>query len=42
MIHEVYPDGAAAIDGRLKPGDQVMEVGVGFLFSTRINYKFKF
>lgn len=26
VIHEVYPDGAAAIDGRLKPGDQVLEV----------------
>jgi len=26
IIHEVYPDGAAAIDGRLKPGDQVFEV----------------
>lgn len=26
VIHEVYPDGAAAKDGRLKPGDQVLEV----------------
>ncbi|KAH7710595.1 Protein MPZ-1 i [Aphelenchoides avenae] len=26
VIHEVYPDGAAAIDGRLKPGDQILEV----------------
>ncbi|CAJ0959596.1 unnamed protein product, partial [Mesorhabditis belari] len=26
VIHEVYPDGAAAIDGRLRPGDQVLEV----------------
>uniref|UniRef100_A0A1I8AVQ8 PDZ domain-containing protein n=1 Tax=Steinernema glaseri TaxID=37863 RepID=A0A1I8AVQ8_9BILA len=26
VIHEVYPDGAAAMDGRLKPGDQVLEV----------------
>lgn len=26
VIHEVYPDGAAAADGRLKPGDQVLEV----------------
>ncbi|VDN02648.1 unnamed protein product [Thelazia callipaeda] len=26
VIHEVYPDGAAAVDGRLKPGDQVLEV----------------
>ena len=26
IIHEVYPDGAAAKDGRLKPGDQVLEV----------------
>uniref|UniRef100_A0A915ECS4 PDZ domain-containing protein n=1 Tax=Ditylenchus dipsaci TaxID=166011 RepID=A0A915ECS4_9BILA len=26
IIHEVYPDGAAAVDGRLKPGDQVLEV----------------
>ncbi|EYC45527.1 hypothetical protein Y032_0424g1211, partial [Ancylostoma ceylanicum] len=25
VIHEVYPDGAAAHDGRLKPGDQVLE-----------------
>uniref|UniRef100_A0A915M031 PDZ domain-containing protein n=1 Tax=Meloidogyne javanica TaxID=6303 RepID=A0A915M031_MELJA len=29
IIHEVYPDGAAAIDGRLKPGDQVFEAGKG-------------
>lgn len=26
VIHEVYADGAAAVDGRLKPGDQVLEV----------------
>ncbi|MFH4981038.1 hypothetical protein AB6A40_007747 [Gnathostoma spinigerum] len=26
VIHEVYPDGAAAMDKRLKPGDQVLEV----------------
>ena len=26
VIHEVYPDGAAANDGRLKPGDQLIEV----------------
>uniref|UniRef100_A0A0N5C561 Inactivation-no-after-D protein n=1 Tax=Strongyloides papillosus TaxID=174720 RepID=A0A0N5C561_STREA len=26
VIHEVYSDGAAAMDGRLKPGDQVLEV----------------
>ncbi|KAI6193962.1 PDZ domain containing protein [Aphelenchoides besseyi] len=26
VIHEVYPDGAAATDGRLQPGDQVLEV----------------
>ncbi|CAJ0565111.1 unnamed protein product, partial [Mesorhabditis spiculigera] len=26
VIHEVYPDGAAAADGRLRPGDQVLEV----------------
>lgn len=26
VIHEVYPDGAAAKDGRLEPGDQVLEV----------------
>lgn len=26
IIHEVYPDGAAAKDGRLKPGDQLVEV----------------
>lgn len=26
LIHEVYPDGAAALDGRLKPGDQILEV----------------
>lgn len=28
VIHEVYPDGAAAVDGRLKPGDQVLEVRI--------------
>lgn len=26
IVHEVYPDGAAAKDGRLKPGDQILEV----------------
>ncbi|XP_046458559.1 multiple PDZ domain protein-like isoform X8 [Daphnia pulex] len=26
LIHEVYPDGAAARDKRLKPGDQILEV----------------
>ncbi|XP_065309862.1 multiple PDZ domain protein-like isoform X3 [Dermacentor albipictus] len=26
IIHEVYPDGAAAMDGRLRPGDQILEV----------------
>nr|XP_046917339.1 multiple PDZ domain protein-like [Dermatophagoides farinae] len=26
IIHEVYPNGAAYIDGRLKPGDQILEV----------------
>lgn len=26
IIHEVYPDGAAALDGRLKPGDQILDV----------------
>ncbi|XP_067003384.2 multiple PDZ domain protein isoform X1 [Anabrus simplex] len=26
IIHEVYPDGAAAKDGRLKPGDQILKV----------------
>lgn len=26
VIHEVYPDGAAATDARLKPGDQLLEV----------------
>lgn len=26
VIHEVYSDGAAAKDGRLEPGDQVLEV----------------
>ena len=26
IIHEVYPNGAAFIDGRLKPGDQILEV----------------
>lgn len=30
VIHEVYPDGAAAVDGRLKPGDQVLEVDIPF------------
>uniref|UniRef100_A0A914RK35 PDZ domain-containing protein n=1 Tax=Parascaris equorum TaxID=6256 RepID=A0A914RK35_PAREQ len=31
VIHEVYPDGAAAVDGRLKPGDQVLEVAINGL-----------
>ncbi|KAE9554536.1 hypothetical protein FO519_002240 [Halicephalobus sp. NKZ332] len=26
VVHEVYNDGAAAVDGRLKPGDQLLEV----------------
>ncbi|XP_023243674.1 inaD-like protein isoform X4 [Centruroides sculpturatus] len=26
IIHEVYPDGAAATDGRLQPGDQIVEL----------------
>ncbi|XP_043212020.1 multiple PDZ domain protein-like [Amphibalanus amphitrite] len=26
IIHEVYPDSAASKDGRLKPGDQLLEV----------------
>lgn len=26
IIHEVYPDGAAALDGRLKPGDLILRV----------------
>ncbi|RWS15874.1 patj-like protein [Dinothrombium tinctorium] len=26
IIHEVYPDGAAALDGRLKPGDIILKV----------------
>ncbi|XP_076355047.1 multiple PDZ domain protein-like isoform X4 [Tachypleus tridentatus] len=26
IIHEVYPEGAAAVDGRLKPGDQIHQV----------------
>lgn len=26
IIHELYPDGAAAKDGRLRPGDQLVEV----------------
>lgn len=26
LIHEVYPDGAAAKDKRLKPGDQILDV----------------
>ncbi len=27
VVHEIYPDGAAASDGRLKPSDQLLEVG---------------
>ncbi|XP_074598987.1 multiple PDZ domain protein-like isoform X4 [Brevipalpus obovatus] len=26
IIHEVYPDGAAAVDGRLRPGDVILQV----------------
>lgn len=26
IIHEVYPDGAAALDNRLQPGDQILAV----------------
>jgi len=32
VIHEVYPDGAAAKDGRLEPGDQVLEVSCKICF----------
>ncbi|GAB6026518.1 hypothetical protein CHUAL_012941 [Chamberlinius hualienensis] len=28
IIHEIYPDGAAAKDGRLRPGDQILEVNL--------------
>jgi C-terminal processing protease CtpA/Prc len=37
IIHEVYPDGAAAKDGRLRPGDQLAEVnGENFRSITHI------
>jgi len=37
IIHEVYPDGAAAKDGRLRPGDQLVEVnGEDFRSITHI------
>jgi len=37
IIHEVYPDGAAAKDGRLRPGDQLAEVnGEDFRSITHI------
>lgn len=26
VVHEIYPDGPAGKDGRLKPGDQLLEV----------------
>ena len=26
VVHEIYPDGAAAKDGRLQPGDQILEI----------------
>ena len=26
IIHEIYPGGAVSIDGRLRPGDQILEV----------------
>ena len=32
VIHEIYPDGAAAKDGRLQPGDQVLEVTFELFF----------
>jgi len=38
VIHEVYPDGAAARDGRLQAGDQVLEVQY-LLYFTRVLYK---
>lgn len=34
IIHEVYPDGAAAKDGRLRPGDQILEVNTEDFRST--------
>ena len=27
MVHEIYPEGAVVKDGRLKVGDQILEVG---------------
>jgi hypothetical protein len=36
VIHEVYPDGAAAVDGRLKPGDQVLEVSRSIFYSMKL------
>ncbi|XP_022238932.1 inaD-like protein [Limulus polyphemus] len=36
LIHEIYPDGAAAVDGRLKPGDHIREVnGENLRYVTR-------
>ncbi|XP_076347955.1 multiple PDZ domain protein-like [Tachypleus tridentatus] len=36
LIHEIYPDGAAAVDGRLKPGDHIREVnGENLRYATR-------
>ena len=32
VIHEVYEDGAAARDGRLWAGDQILEVRFNFFF----------
>lgn len=40
VIHEVYTDGAAAIDGRLRPGDQIFEVIFGMQSNNLIHKVF--
>ncbi|KRZ83845.1 Multiple PDZ domain protein, partial [Trichinella sp. T8] len=43
VVHEIYPDGAAAMDGRLAAGDQILEVAstvdhLPFLYDENVTF----
>lgn len=35
FIDDIHPDGLAALDGRLKLGDQIIQVGIGALLQAK-------